>query len=977
MTERVARHETALRASGHSHPETYTYVDSATNVDMSSSRENAVRVEEIPVQDRCPVDGVGGQVVQTHYVFKSVPPAIRRPGKPHEYRTVWSEHNRHDIVATDTLAELGLDVFTASAEGGQMYLSPSGLDPRDERTRIRCVRVNGLQAVPGGEAGTRGATALGARSGGVSTRRPPGLTAPAAASKPPAGRAPAVAAATAPADPEQHAEVEPRSDDEAGRATPTVSEVTFEDGEPEPCDEMDWRAKANRIEMQLGDLSEADRLQIRACRRHANDIERERMSRARDAGDRQAGEAGERDDNAVVDFDLGPATDRVPRQQRRPISYVEFRQRLGNASHDETMHAAKRMGVRLTGSDAHRGRLDRQRATANQIATAARKVADPGIFPRARLTVITDTVGPMPVSALGNRYMQSWVIKGQPGYIVVTCSPDKSAASSWAGFEVFARERGIELQRDAIHQSIELVHDCGTEYLGEFLTQCQRAGFVQRSATPHKDRKFEAHPSEGANRQLEAQMRINVVASRRLFEAEGLDARRYWDRAVKYGARQVAVRTHCRRHNVAYDQMKRELLAPGFGAPGTVKIQGGDTKHRQPGGKQLADRSVPGLFVGVTPNHKCIMVLRDGRIMITSDVGFPVAEPETPLNASADTTPDDEWMAPVDDVFQALHPTREAASGNVVTPSTKPDTQSGGSVPAVPSQVPGQDTPSAKPDAQSGVLHQVPSQNDPAVPSKGVLNPKLSEAESEAEFLTGSKSTILKLPANQKPAPGEPDAPPPAEDAVLPDAGATPVPEAEPTFTDQEGKTVSLGDHIAVTTNGEEQYGVVTDIDNTDHRTPGGEVRVDFADGTDDYEYYPLQHRRRAPMRKRFDAATHRALIGTWSRPVCLRLTAAPPPRAPHPSVLPYLDTRGNILPQYLDGSATLPPAPPLPGPEARIITPVNTADALAQPEAFFWLHSHVRELRGHLAPTNRPPTSTTPRSARGGAGYTSSSSTR
>ena len=233
---------------------------------MSSSWENAVRVEEIPAQDRCPVDGVGGQVVQTHHVFKPVPPAIRRPGKPHECRTAWSEHNRHDVVATDTLAELGLDVFTVSAEGGQMCLSPSGLDPRDERTRIRCVRANGLQAVPGGGAGTRGATALGARSVGVSTRRPPGLTAPAAASKPPAGRAPAVAAATAPADPEQHAEVEPRSDDEAGHAAPPVS----------------------------------------------------------DAGDRQAGDAGERDVNAVVDSDLGPATDRAPRQQRRPISCVSF-----------------------------------------------------------------------------------------------------------------------------------------------------------------------------------------------------------------------------------------------------------------------------------------------------------------------------------------------------------------------------------------------------------------------------------------------------------------------------------------------------------------------------------------------------------------------------------------------------------------------------------------------------------------------------
>ena len=39
------------------------------------------------------------------------------------------------------------------------------------------------------------------------------------------------------------------------------------------------------------------------------------------------------------------------------------------------------------------------------------------------------------------------------------------------------------------------------------------------------------------------------------------------------------------------------------------------------------------------------------------------------------------------------------------------------------------------------------------------------------------------------------------------------------------------------------------------------------------------------------------------------------------------------------------------------MVTPVNTADALAQPEALFWLHAHLLELRGHLAPVNRPPT--------------------
>ena len=65
-------------------------------------------------------------------------------------------------------------------------------------------------------------------------------------------------------------------------AAEQLPEATFEEGEQTPGDEMDWRAKANRIELQPGALSEADRLQIRACRRNADDIERERLSRARE-----------------------------------------------------------------------------------------------------------------------------------------------------------------------------------------------------------------------------------------------------------------------------------------------------------------------------------------------------------------------------------------------------------------------------------------------------------------------------------------------------------------------------------------------------------------------------------------------------------------------------------------------------------------------------------------------------------------------
>jgi hypothetical protein len=935
-TERAALHATALRARGHTQPERYTYVDSATNIDISSSRAHANRVEEIPVDSRPHISGVGGGTVPTHYVYRSVPEPLRLPGVATEYRTVWSPDCPYNIISTDTLGRLGLDTFTVSAEGGQMYLSPSGADPRDKTTRVRCVRTNGLHALP------YTVKALAARSAGnATTRLPPGLNVP----KSSGGQTHSHSGGGE----------EPTAFSTGDTVTRTPSRVSQPQDSPgQTCSRNDGGDEPDKHMPPL-DTCDMPNDECSMSARGANGA-------STHANTETAGKAsGTPEHVAGVEYQPVTRADSVTTEpgrakQRRPVPYAQFRQRLGNASHNETMHAAKRMGVRLIGSEGHRSRLDHERATANQIATAARRVTDPGIFPRARTTVITDTVGPMPMSALGNRYLQSWFIKGRPGHITVTCAPDKSAAASWRGFQVFAQEHGIELQRDAIYQSLEVVHDCGTEYLKEFLAESKRAGFAQRSATPHKNKKFEAHPSEGANRLLEAQTRINIVGARARFAAWDMDARRYWDRAVKYGAIQIAVRFHCRDHDIGYDQMVRELIAPGFGALGTVKVQAGDTSHRQPGGKQLADRSVPGLFIGATPNHKCIMLLRDASVMVTSDVSFPIEETINDTSELTNAATNDEWARDIAAAFGSEQRGASAAAESSLgaapeatvsgkQPNTKPNT--------VPSRTSDQSIRSdAGRRSQPGdsPVKWTDRRNSGEIPST-----KPGQAESEIEVLTGSESNLpAKVQKQQSDSPSTTEATPTVEAPMESDADAS---DDEPTFVDHEGKTVSIGDRIAVERGGAEQYGVVTDIDRSDQQTPGGEVRVDFADGTDDYEYYPLQPHRRAPMRKRFDAATHRALVGVWSRPVCLRLAATSPPRAPHPSVAEYLDSAGNILPQYLDGTATLPPAPPLPGPEARIITPITTEEALSLPEALFWLHSHIGELRGHLSPTNRPPT--------------------
>ena len=66
ITDRAEQCIKALRAGGHANPARYTFVDSATNVNMSSSCANAIRVEPMPEHERPEVAGVSGGVEQTH-----------------------------------------------------------------------------------------------------------------------------------------------------------------------------------------------------------------------------------------------------------------------------------------------------------------------------------------------------------------------------------------------------------------------------------------------------------------------------------------------------------------------------------------------------------------------------------------------------------------------------------------------------------------------------------------------------------------------------------------------------------------------------------------------------------------------------------------------------------------------------------------------------------------------------------------------
>jgi hypothetical protein len=226
--------------------------------------------------------------------------------------------------------------------------------------------------------------------------------------------------------------------------------------------------------------------------------------------------------------------------------------------------------------------------------------------------------------------------------------------------------------------------------------------------------------------------------------------------------------------------------------------------------------------------------------MITSDVGFPVDEPETQLNAGADATPDDEWMAPID---AALGTVRLPPAADTISKATATDgsnnsgsnskedestiesrlatpqnsvssgehadqpTAEGAATPTASEAV--RPHPAASPPSQAtetdGPCQCAPNVGSTLAGGRTINFSSQSTAQCEVLLPKQNHTEDSSFPANQNSAqPGATAAPPIAEGAVTPAAGATPAPDVEPSFRDNEGKTVSIGDHIAITADGEE-----------------------------------------------------------------------------------------------------------------------------------------------------------------------------
>jgi hypothetical protein len=893
----VYQHVTSLAADADRSVIGKRLLDSGSEASMTTTKRGS-RVQAIPPHLQPSIVGAGGGVIRaTHRVWQRLPQcllAIQPPGQAAEMPFLWGPEFRYDIVATAQLADVGISA-TFCARERRAFLFAAGGEYRTPATRVACSNAGGLWAVPGKFSYERPRIAAPA----VRQRRLPRTTRPT-----PAPKRVAVVDVVAAGDADPNSGARMPSD-----STPAAAAVA---SPPPP----------------------------------------------------NVGEGGGATDGAVAD---------APRQLRA-VDYGQARMTLGNPSHEETLAIMKRAGVRPIHVGEHRGRLDELRQIAVQMAHPMVRLPHTGMERHADITILADTLGfKFPMSAVGNQHVIVWTVSNRPFNLYASLSADHTAESTWHGFQEVCRAAGLTVLKEAIAQSIEIISDNGTEFLGAFQRSCDLAGISRSTSTPNKAAKHSAQPAEGANRALQRAMRLGLVMARANFEAAGHDCRRYWDFLVQWAVTIIATNRRSKAGgsdelpHLNWAQIQRANGAP-WGARATVTIHEHDTR-RAGDHKQLSNRSIPGIYLGSTENKKHRMLLSDGRLMVTSDVTFP-HDAMQPVDGAVHFTDEDEWLSPFAEFLGTADGDGGGSDGNTAPPSTATRTHTpqpdGTSAPTGGNRGATSDGstatgPAQRPAERSAVRRDM-ARSDAAVTSTNDGDVDVTPAVSRAPLTTNDAATT--------PTTGAAAAPSSNADTELNDPAITPAASsgspgtattiAGDRFDDDGGLAVGVGDDVSIgwlDRRGRRRHqhrGTVTAINTT-----ADEYHVEYQDGS--AHWHPISRAERMPVLKRALATTMRTRFSSRSHQLAPRhtLTLVARRLAPHPDVLSFLDHNGNILRQYATGAATLGPEPAMPActVEDEPPPPDTIYQALAHPFALWWLHSIVRERRGHLLPVNRPPT--------------------
>ena len=195
---------------------------------------------------------------------------------------------------------------------------------------------------------------------------------------------------------------------------------------------------------------------------------------------------------------------------------------------------------------------------------------------------------------------------------------------------------------------------------------------------------------------------------------------------------------------------------------------------------------------------------------------------------------------------------------------------------------------------------------------------------------------------------------------------------------------VRVGDHVSVRwPRLRRSYdGIVVQIRPESDQAPGGIYEVAYADGSNEWHAAAGKKRMtvrrtafgpdqtRSAERARVDRDTAnlhqqpRTAQEATTAPVVHRTMYSPTASAKpvHPGVTSFVNAAtGDILSTLIDGTDELPATPEVPDmpKSAEPPTPTTISEALASPLAEHWLPAILREIGGHLRPTNRSPTYT------------------
>ena len=906
-------------------------LDSGSEASMTTVKRGS-RVQAIPPHLQPSIMGAGGGVIRaTHRVWQRLPPcvlAIQPPGQPAEIPFLWGPGFRYDIIATSQLADVGISaVFCASER--RAFLFAAGSDYRTPATRVACITAGGLWAVPGTFSYERPR----ATAAAVRLRRAP--------------RAPR---------PTPPATTRRRTAKHVRFAVPTAAPVL-------PLVDTDAADDAA-----LGGSTHVDNDLPSRATSSAGAVELPMLPDVREDGNDAS------DDTATAS------------RQLRAVDYGQARMMLGNPSHADTLATMRHAGVRPIHVDQHRSRLDELRQVAVQMAHPMLRLPATGLERHDDVVILADTLGfKFPVSAAGNQYVIVWTITSDPFHVYASMSADHTAESTCRGFKDVCRAAGLTVLDTAIAQPVLVVTDNGTEFSGAFQRLCDAAGISRFTSTPNKAAKHEAQPAEGSNRALQRAMRLGLVMARANFEANGHDCRRYWDYLVQWSVNVIATNrrskaggTHELPH-LSWAQIQRANGAP-WGARAMATIHEHDPR-RKGDHKQLSDRSVPGLYLGSTGNKKHRVLLRDGRIMVTSDVSFP-HDAMNPVSGAVRFTDEDAWLLP----FAGFIGDRDGDHDGDGTDTTPPRI---GALPPAPQRIGA--AASARAHQGAATVSTTVAEHAPRPTAQSVARSDTGSFDAAVARAHGDDAAVAPTasPTNAVPdvggtAAAHATATPTAATASIAadgsditdsaDTDGTTIDLAAHTdshdahngattgdyFTDDNGVEIGVGDDVNIgwlSRRGQrrhQHHGTVTAIDND-----ADEYHVEYLDGSD--YWHPITRAERMPVLKRALATTLRRRFDARSHQLVPRRTLTLVARRPqpHPDVLPFLDHNGNVLQKYATGAASLGPEPSMPAcTVADEPPPPDTIyQALAHPFALWWLHSMVRERRGHLHPVNRAPT--------------------